>query len=738
MKLLLSALAVTVVVVVSAVVLHAEERLEVRFRQFDKDGDGRVSMAELEGAPKLKRLDLDGDGHVTLSEAREGLKRVASAASDGGQPLDVVFKGLDKNGDARLTREELANEEWFTRLDADKDGAVLMEEARAVIGSVVPRRYQSGTAGAPPPVMKPDDSLKEQPQMLKAAEHGVGRMVAEVSLKDDKGGSVSLAGLRGEKGLLLALFSANCPISQKLGPELARIERLCEDTGVTVVLLNTVPDEAPADVHAFVTTHGLKARVLSDAESTLLRALGATTTTEVFLLDAARTLVYRGAVNDQYGLGYAKEAPTRSYLREALTALKAGEAVKVAATTAPGCALSLPAGGATVAGSAVTYHREVSRIMQSHCVECHRRDGAGPFSLETMAGVLENAGMIKKQVMRGAMPPWFAAKGAAEKESPWRNDCSLAEQDKKDLLAWLDSDRPAGDPKDAPVPRSFASSWTIGEPDAVFQLPKPFLIKAEGTMPYQHAVVETSFPEDRWVQAYEILPTAPSVVHHVIVRVHPKGSKIGRSEEGREGYWAAYVPGNTHRVLPEGFAKKLPAGATISFQMHYTPNGRAVEDQLRIGLKFSKEPPRNEVHVVAVAHGKLNIPAGAANHVEMREQPVPTDMMFTGYMAHMHVRGKAFKYEVTHPDGRSEVLLDIPRYDFNWQLAYDYKQPKFIPRGSVVKITAVYDNSAGNPANPDPTKVVRWGSQTFDEMMIGYIEHVVPLAPPSVAALKTP
>jgi hypothetical protein len=361
-------------------------------------------------------------------------------------------------------------------------------------------------------------------------------------------------------------------------------------------------------------------------------------------------------------------------------------------------------------------------VIQNHCLDCHRAGGVGPFSLETYDDVKSHAAMMRRQVERGLMPPWFAAPNAEGEPSHWANDSSLSVEDKRDLLAWLASDKPLGKLADAPLPRKFSSEWTIGEPDAVFQLPQPVSIKAEGTMPYQFVTVETSFPEDRWVNAYEIIPTAREVVHHVIVMVHTGRPAGARNADGSEGYWAAYVPGNAARVLPPGFGKKLPAGATISFQIHYTPNGKATQDQLRLGVKFAKEAPRYAMHVLALPKININIPPGAAHHVEVQEKRVPADLNLTALMAHTHVRGKAFKFEVTYPEGKHETLLDIPQYDFNWQLRYEYARTKRIPAGSVMKITAVYDNSADNPANPDPTKNVRWGDQTHEEMMIGYFE----------------
>ena len=632
------------------------------------------------------------------------------------EKIGLSFKRLDRDGNGKVTREESGKAKWFDHGDENKDGQLTLDEAVRRLSALVERQ------GTPEPeVEPPDESLKEQPQVLKASDHGVGRRVPETELKDIAGKAVKPAA--GSKATVIVCFGASCPISKKFGPELARLEKEYGAKEVGFLFWCPVDGVKNEELSEFAITHGLSSPVIAGAKGGLAGALRPTTTTEVFVLDAARTLVFRGAVNDQYGLGYSKPAATQNYLRDALNAVLRGESPPVEAITAPGCALDLEAPVAATAATP-TYHREISRIMQAHCVECHREGGLGPFALESHEDLEEHAGMIRKQVERGAMPPWFAAPGA---HAIFSNDRSMPEADKSALLTWLKSGRPPGDPAEAPLARKFVEGWTVGTPDVVFQIPEPVAIKAEGTMPYQKRVVETTFAEDRWVQGYEILPTAPEVVHHVIVKVRPKGSAIRERGEGEEGFFAAYVPGNSHRMLPPGFAKRLPAGSRLSFQIHYTPNGKATTDQVKIGLIFAKEAPRNEVHVAAVAQPRLNIPPGEANHLENKRQVIPVNMNITAFMAHMHVRGKSFKYEVTTPDGKTETLLDIPRYDFNWQLQYDYAQPKFIPRGSTMIITAVFDNSSGNPANPDPTKTVRWGDQTYDEMMIGYVEHYRPL-----------
>jgi mono/diheme cytochrome c family protein/Ca2+-binding EF-hand superfamily protein len=722
-----------VILTVSVIGLRAQTQLadfDSRFKAFDKNNDGVISGDEMNSAEYLKMLDADKNGTLTREEALQGVRKAKNLVG-GGSGTDALFKRFDQNGDGQLTEDELPNKRWFSGLDADKDGRVTLDEAVKTLASLRERGASTRSAPETGPI-KPaneDPSFKEAPQLLKAADHGIGRMVEDLALGTLEGAAVKLSAAAGENGLVIALFSSSCPISGKLAPEMVRLENDLKEQGVKVLFVNAPPVQKKEEIAKFIADHGLKSQVALDAGGRLAQTLAATTTTEVFLLDAARTLVYRGALNDQYGLGYTKDQPQHHYLRNAVAAMLRGEPAEIAATSAPGCALDLPAQTAA-ASTKVTYHREIARIMQANCVECHHEGGVGPFALDSYDAVIEHAGMIRKQVERGAMPPWFAAPLEGQTHSPWANDRSLSERDRTELLAWLATERPAGDVADAPKPRRFAGEWSIGEPDAIIAAARPISVKAEGTMPYQHVTVVTDFPEDRWVRGYEILPTERQVVHHVIVSVFEKGRKVrGGGEEGSEGHWAAYVPGNTKRVYPEGFARKLPAGATVSFQIHYTPNGQKVEDTMRMGLLFAKESPKYVVHTIALQNARINIPAGAADHVETAQRKLPTDVNAMAWMAHMHVRGKAFKFEAVLPDGTRETLLDIPRYDFNWQLRYDYATPHFLPRGTTIKVTAVFDNSADNPANPDPTKNVRWGQQTYDEMMIGYMEHYSPLRP---------
>ena len=625
---------------------------------------------------------------------------------------DAVFRRYDRNGDGKVTPEEFPLPKIFAKFDVNHDGVITLEEYRKVAGlsSAVPADELAALKAPGPLIQKPGDL-------------GVGRLIPDAAFTDLSGQGHRLSAYKASKGLVLALTSSTCPVSKRTLPSLVALDATLKAQGLTLILVNPYASETPADIQAQLKAAGYHGLYVHDKDMALCRALGARTTTEVFLLDATRTLLYRGALDDQYGTNYNREAPQHTYLKDAIADFMAGRAVTTGATSAPGCELDLGP-KPTATPTQVTYYRDVARILQQNCVGCHHGGGIAPFALDSLTGVKDRTKVIRRVVSQGLMPPWFAAPEAPGKPNPWANDCSLSEKDKADLLAWIDSpDRPLGDPADAPRRLVYPTEWSIGQPDLIIPLSKAYDIKATGYMPYQRDVVQTTLTEDKWISAFEILPSARDVVHHVIVTVHEKNEKVADTES----YWAAYVPGNGSHTFPEGFARKLPAGAKLSFQIHYTPNGTATKERLRLGLVYAKTPPKYEMRTVAVPNVFLKIPPGAANHVETVTRPVPVDLPVTSLLAHMHVRGKAFKFELTTPDGKTETLLDLPNYDFNWQLRYDLKQPRVLPRGSTVKLTAVFDNSADNKSNPDPTKLVRWGPQTYDEMMIGYFEYFVPV-----------
>ena len=702
------------------------------FERYDRNRDGKVMADELPSKATFARFDLDKDGAITMAE----YQKVSGKTAAGGEAvtpsrglsaqIESMIKAVDKNADGRITKEEADGAPWFTKLDQDGDGVVSAAELTLMRRIVAAGAGSAGkNSASKTPAITPEDVKKvtSGPEMLKPGEVGIGRMIDDVKFRTLDGKELSLGSFKDRKGLLIVMTSATCPVSKRYLPSVAKLAAELKDQGLGLLLVNALVSEKPEDIRSQLAAAGVTAPYVHDIEKKLSLALGARTTTEVFLVDTKRTLIYRGALDDQYGINYNLDAPKHSYLRDAVAALLRGEKPFVQATAAPGCELDLPA-AADAKATTVTYHRDVARILQQNCVSCHREDGIAPFALDDIDEVKDRAKVIRRVVGEGSMPPWFAAVDKDADKNPWANDCSLSAKDKADLFAWIDSkDRPLGDAAEAPAKRRYPAEWSIGKPDLVVQLSKAHDIKADGFMPYATDIVETELKEDRWVSAYEIIPSERDVVHHVIVRVHEKGSEVRKADEGREGYWAIYVPGNGACVYPEGFARKIPAGAKVSFQIHYTPSGKAKKERLKMGLIFAKTPPTHEIRTAPLANTKLSIPPGAARHVETYSQRVPFDMPIMGFMPHMHTRGVAFKYEVTYADGKTETLLDIPRYDFNWQLRYDYKHPKLIPQGSTMKITAVFDNSTGNKANPDPTKHVRWGAQTVDEMMIGYIEY---------------
>jgi hypothetical protein len=424
----------------------------------------------------------------------------------------------------------------------------------------------------------------------------------------------------------------------------------------------------------------------------------------------------------------------------------------------------------------VTFNKDIAPIFFSNCAECHRPNDIAPMALLTYKDARPWARSIKEKVVNREMPPWSPDPRFGE----FSNDCRLSQGDIDTIVAWVDQGAKEGSAKDLPPPPAFLSGgWEIGKPDVVFSLPEEWTIKPGDPDNYINFFVPTNFTEDKWIQAAEIQPGNRKVVHHVIAFIQspeamarrkqmesqgrrpgansvmytdgtlrrtkmdapviddacnaPQGSRQrqgGGGEEGEGALLAGYAPGKGIDILPPGTAKRVPAGSTIMFQMHYSAFAGALKkpekDLTKLGLLFAKEPPDKMLITSAVANTMFKIPAGAASHEVTACMTVPVNLEVVTYMPHMHLRGKDMKYEAIYPDGRRETLLWVPKFSFNWQTMYYLKKPISIPKGTKIIVTAHFDNSTKNKYNPDPSKEVRWGDPTYDEMMIGWFDIVVP------------
>jgi hypothetical protein len=372
----------------------------------------------------------------------------------------------------------------------------------------------------------------------------------------------------------------------------------------------------------------------------------------------------------------------------------------------------------------VTFTKDVAPILYKSCAECHRPGEIAPMSLLTYQEVRPWAKSIRERVVERSMPPW----SADPKYGHWANDPRLSQQEIATIVEWVGAGAPKGDDKDLPAAPKFTDGWTIGQPDVVLQMQEEYTVPADGTVPYLYFSMPTGFTEDRWIQAMEIRPGNRSVVHHVIAYAQDpdlKDSNPGGEGELRRGrtHLGGITPNKTGIVYRPGTARLIKKGSNIVFQMHYTTNGQVAKDRTKIGFVFAKEPGRQALITGNAANARFVIPPGAPSHEVKASKTFDEDVLITSFMPHMHVRGKDFVYTAVYPDGRSEILLNVPKYDFNWQHTYIPKQPIALPKGTRLDCVAHYDNSPQNRFNPDPAQAVRWGDQTWEEMMIGWFTY---------------
>jgi peroxiredoxin len=548
----------------------------------------------------------------------------------------------------------------------------------------------------------------------------VGEAVGDFTLRDYRGAERSLREFADRKLVVVAFTGTECPLARLYGPRLAQLAREYEPKGVAFIGICSNQQDSISAIAQYARDGEIKFPILKDVGNAVADQFGAVRTPEVFVLDAGRVVRYRGRIDDQYGIGFARPRPGHRDLAAALDELLAGKPVTTPVTTAPGCFIGRvqPA----VKAGPVTYSKHIAPILQKHCVECHRPGEIGPFSMTSYREVAGWTDTIEEVLRDGRMPPWHADPAYGH----FSNDSRLPEAEKQLIFDWIKGGAPEGDPRDLPKPVAFTHGWRIPKPDLVLRIPHAFHVPAQGDVPYQFIVVDPGFKEDKWVKAAEIRPTCRAVVHHVLVFVQPPGGGHDRYGGFAANWLAGTVPGARPQILPEGTAKFVPAGSRFLLQIHYTTNGKPQTDQTCLGLVFADpKEVKKEVSTEMAANPKFAIPPNTGRYPVESDNVVEEDSILLELMPHTHLRGKTFRYEAFYPDGRSEVLLDLPRYDFNWQNSYTLAEPKRLPKGTRIHCLATYDNSKDNPSNPNPNVTVRWGDQTWEEMMIGYY-NVVP------------
>jgi peroxiredoxin len=547
----------------------------------------------------------------------------------------------------------------------------------------------------------------------------VGGKVPDVgTLRDLRGNRRALHSFAGNKAVVLAFLGTDCPISNLYLPGLIEMEKRYRSKHAQFLAVYPNEHEDLDDVAAHTSDRDVPFPVLKDVGQRLADAVGVTRVPAVVVLDGDFVLHYRGRVDDRYGVAFRREKATRDDLAQALDEVLAGKDVSVAETEPDGCLVDRP--GRAPAREGVTYARDVSRILQQRCQRCHRPEEAAPFALLTYDDAVKHGRMIREVTTQRRMPPWHADRRFGH----FVNDRSLTRDEIKTLAAWVDAGMPRGDDKDLPPPVEWANGWLQGKPDVVFSMPEEFEVPADGSLPYKRWTVDTGFTEDRWVRMAECRPGARSVVHHVVVYILGEGQRQPFQQDGTLSVLAGWAPGDFGLVCPPDTALRVPKGAKLLFEVHYTPNGTAAKDRSSVGIIFAKEPPKYELFINAFANETIQVPANDPHYRAEATLRLPADARLVSLTPHMHWRGQDYRYEIIYRDGRRETLLSVPRWDFNWQSFYEFKEPVRLPKGARLHAVAHWDNSRNNPYNPAPEKSVRFGLQTWDEMMVGWVVYV--------------
>jgi len=547
-----------------------------------------------------------------------------------------------------------------------------------------------------------------------------GERVDNFRLLDQNGASHELYYHSDAKAVVLMAYGNGCDIVRNTLPALREIREKYRAHGVEFLLIDSNLQDHRDAIGQEASELGIDFPILVDETQLIGESLGIARTADVFVIDPKTwKLNYRGPVDDRLAYGAQRPVATKSYLIDALDATLAGKAVAVAQVEAVGCLVNLPERDRREEHKQISYANQIAPLLTAKCASCHRGGGGAPWAMTGYEMIRGFAPMIREVIRTKRMPPWHADPHYGS----FVGERSMSVEDTRTLVHWIEAGAPRGSGPDPLAGLSPATTeWTLGQPDLIVEVPA-FEVPATGVVNYQYPRAANPLGHDAWIRAIEILPGNRSIVHHVLVGLDDPGNGSQRAIRGQIGELGGYAPGKNAVPYPADSGIFLRKEAGFRFQMHYTPNGKAATDVTRVGLFFYDKPPKHSLHMALMLDTALSIPANTKEYKTRLEHVLDRDIVLYTLLPHAHLRGRSAKFTAIYPDGRQEILLSVPKYDFNWQTTYALNPPKPIPAGTHIVLDMTWDNSAQNPANPDPNRIVHWGEQTWDEMNVGWMRY---------------
>jgi peroxiredoxin len=535
-----------------------------------------------------------------------------------------------------------------------------------------------------------------------------GDTIDNFRLLDHTGASRELYYLSDMKAVVLVAQANGCEVVRKSLPELQALRDKYRSRGVELMMINSNLPDSRAAIEKEAKAQGIELPILLDETQIIGESLGLKRNGELLVVNTKGWKVaYRGPVAAG-GTPYAADAI------DAVLNAAAVKTAKVEPAKGKGCDLKLPELDRKQAHAKISYEKTIAPMLIDNCVTCHRQGGIGPWQMTGYDMIKGFSPMIREVVRTERMPPWHAD----PHYNAFSNDRSLSKDEVKTLVHWIEAGSPRGGGSDPLVDlKKQWPQWELGEPDLIVEIPA-FDVPATGVIPYQTPGADNPLDRDVWVRAVDFQPGDRTVLHHIIATM---GSNADSVRDG--GSLGGYVPGAGPMVMPDNTGVLIKKDSKFFFQMHYTVSGKPSRDASRMGVYFRKDAPQFQMRSAVLANPRLKIPANTKAHSESATKTFDHDVIVYSLLPHSHFRGKASTFVANYPDGREETLLSVPNYDFNWQTTYELKAPKLLPAGTKVTHSTTYDNSTQNKANPDATRVVPWGQQTWDEMLYGVVRY---------------